>query len=79
MDYFRSAEKLPSENFVQFPSRLSANFEYYCQLRNVNNFKSLCELIVSDKIYNELDRELKTHIAVKQGEAWFEPQNLGRE
>ena len=79
LNYFRFAQKLPSENFVQFASRLSANFEYYCQLRNVNSFKSLCELIVSDKIFNELDRELKTHIAVKQGESWFEPQTLGRE
>lgn len=79
LNYFRSAQKLPSENFVQFASRLSANFEYYCQLRNVQDFKSLCELMVSDKIFGELDRELKSHIAVKQGETWFEPQNLGRE
>lgn len=79
LNYFRSAQKLPSENFVQFASRLGANFEYYCQLRNVHDFKSLCELMVSDKIFGELDRELKSHIAVKQGETWFEPQNLGRE
>ena len=79
LNYFRSAQKLPSENFVQFASRLSANFEYYCQLRKVTDFKSLCELIVADKMFSELDRELKMHVAVKQGESWFRPQNLGRE
>ena len=37
-------------------------------MRIVNNFKSLCELIISNKIFNELDCELKMNIAVKQGE-----------
>ncbi|KFM71288.1 hypothetical protein X975_00963, partial [Stegodyphus mimosarum] len=79
LNCFRTTQKLSSESFVQFASRLSANFEYYCQLRKVQDFKSLCDLMVSDKIFSELDRELKTHIAVKQGETWFEPQTLGRE
>lgn len=76
---FRVAQKRPCESFVQFATRLSANFEYYCQLRNVKDFKSLCELVVSDKLVSELDRDLKAHIAVKQGEKWFEPATLGRE
>ncbi|GFS73472.1 integrase catalytic domain-containing protein [Trichonephila clavipes] len=28
---FKKARKLPSENYVQFASRLSATFDYYCQ------------------------------------------------
>ncbi|GFY10521.1 uncharacterized protein TNCV_2565491 [Trichonephila clavipes] len=39
---FQKAQKLSSESYVQFASRLFATFEYYCQLRNVNDFKSLC-------------------------------------
>ncbi|GFV92441.1 DUF1758 domain-containing protein [Trichonephila clavipes] len=31
----KKARKLPSENYVQFASRLSATFDYYCQLRKV--------------------------------------------
>ncbi|GFX23545.1 uncharacterized protein TNCV_3770191 [Trichonephila clavipes] len=27
---FKKARKLPSENYVQFASRLSATFDYYC-------------------------------------------------
>ncbi|GFW89609.1 integrase catalytic domain-containing protein [Trichonephila clavipes] len=73
------ARKLPSENYVQFASRLSATFDYYCQLRKVNEFRSLCDLIISDKIFETLDRDTMTHIATKQGETYFKPQQLGRE
>ncbi|GFV00859.1 DUF1758 domain-containing protein [Trichonephila clavipes] len=33
LNQFKKAQKLPSESYVQFASRLSANFNYYCQLR----------------------------------------------
>ncbi|GFW32527.1 uncharacterized protein TNCV_676851 [Trichonephila clavipes] len=73
---FQKAQKLSSESYVQFASRLCATFEYYCQLRNVNDFKSLCELIVSDKIMNTLDRELMSYMNIKQGEKYFKPQDI---
>ncbi|GFT09580.1 uncharacterized protein TNCV_4947591 [Trichonephila clavipes] len=38
---FQKAQKLSSESYEQFASRLCATFEYYYQLRNVNDFKSL--------------------------------------
>ncbi|GFW89660.1 integrase catalytic domain-containing protein [Trichonephila clavipes] len=76
---FQKAQKISSESYVQFASRLCATFEYYCKLRNVNDFKSLCELIVSDKIMSTLDRELMSHMSIKQGEKYFKPHELGRE
>ncbi|GFT84261.1 integrase catalytic domain-containing protein [Trichonephila clavipes] len=76
---FKKARKLPSENYVQFASRLCATFDYYCQLRKVNEFRSLCDLIISDKIFETLDRDTRNHIATKQGETYFKPQQLGRE
>ncbi|GFX69844.1 integrase catalytic domain-containing protein [Trichonephila clavipes] len=79
MSNFKKARKLPSENYVQFAFRLSATFDYYCQLRKVNEFRSLCDLIISDKIFETLDRDTMTHIATKQGETYFKPQQLGRE
>lgn len=79
LNKFQKAQKISSESYVQFASRLNANFEYYCQLRKVKDFKSLCELIVSDKIMSTLDKELMTHISVKQGESYFKPNELGRE
>ncbi|GFX27484.1 integrase catalytic domain-containing protein [Trichonephila clavipes] len=76
---FKKARKLPFKNYVQFASRLSATFDYYCQLRKVNEFHSLCDLIISDKIFETLDRDTMNHIATKQGETYFKPQQLGRE
>ena len=76
---FKKAKKLPSETYVQFASRLSASYGFYCQLRKVSDFKSLCDLTVSDRIFETLDRDLMTHIGVKQGETFFKPQQLGRE
>ncbi|GFS94153.1 integrase catalytic domain-containing protein [Trichonephila clavipes] len=78
---FKKARKLPSENYVQFASSLSATFDYYCvcQLHKVNEFRSLCDLIISDKIFEMLDRDTMNHIATKQGETYFKPQQLGRE
>ncbi|GFX93169.1 integrase catalytic domain-containing protein [Trichonephila clavipes] len=76
---FKNARKLPSENYDQFASRLSATFDYYCQLRKANEFRSLCDLIISDKIFETLDRDTMNHIATKQGETYFKPQQLGRE
>ncbi|GFU84099.1 uncharacterized protein TNCV_4503991 [Trichonephila clavipes] len=74
---FQKAQKISSESYVQFASRLCATFEYYCQLRNVNDFKSLCELIVSDKIMSTLDRELMSPMSIEQGEKCFKPHELG--
>ncbi|GFU61590.1 integrase catalytic domain-containing protein [Trichonephila clavipes] len=79
LNQFKKAQKLPSESYVQFASRLSANFNYYCQLREVNDFKSVWELVISNKIIETLDRELNTHICIKQGEMWFKPQDLARD
>ncbi|GFX43868.1 integrase catalytic domain-containing protein [Trichonephila clavipes] len=76
---FKKARKLQSENYAQFASRFCATFDYYCQLRKVNEFRSLCDLIISDKIFETLDRDTMNHIATKQGETYFKPQQLGRE
>ncbi|GFW40184.1 integrase catalytic domain-containing protein [Trichonephila clavipes] len=62
---FQKAQKLSSESYVQFASRLCATFEYYCQLRNVNDFKSLysinetkvhCGLIRDEDLNKNLEK-----------------------
>ncbi|GFS71774.1 uncharacterized protein NPIL_267621 [Nephila pilipes] len=78
LNNFRKAKKRPNESYIQFASRLSAAFDYYCQLRKVNDFKGVCELMVSEKIFDSLDRELQIHIGVKQGESWYVPPDLAR-
>ncbi|GFV19562.1 integrase catalytic domain-containing protein [Trichonephila clavipes] len=62
LSQFRSSQKLPNENYVQFASRIEAMFHYYCKLRNVNE---LCQLIVADQIINSLDQKLTSYINIK--------------
>ncbi|GFT23326.1 transposon Ty3-G Gag-Pol polyprotein [Trichonephila clavipes] len=64
---FQKAKRMPNETHVQLASRLLTNWDQYCNLRNVNDFNSLKELIVSDKLYETLDNETAVHINIKTG------------
>ncbi|GFY04126.1 transposon Ty3-I Gag-Pol polyprotein [Trichonephila clavipes] len=70
---------MPNETHVQFASRLLTNWDQYCNLRNVDDFNSLKELIVSDKSYETLDNETAVHINIKQEQTWFKPIQMGKE
>ncbi|GFT11281.1 integrase catalytic domain-containing protein [Trichonephila clavipes] len=63
----------------QFAARLTANFQYYCLLRKVNSFESLCDLIISDKLFETLNKETATHIGIREAEDWFRPIDLAKE
>ncbi|GFS49371.1 integrase catalytic domain-containing protein [Trichonephila clavipes] len=59
LNQFKKAQKLPSESYVQFASRLSANFNYYCQLREVNDFRELKSIgVKNEKCNSEEDVSL---------------------
>ncbi|GFS66274.1 retrovirus-related Pol polyprotein from transposon opus [Trichonephila clavipes] len=47
---------------------------YYCKLRGANDFESVNQLIVADKMFEMLDSETATHIGVLQGEEWYKPR-----
>ncbi|GFW49805.1 CCHC-type domain-containing protein [Trichonephila clavipes] len=51
---------------------------YYCKLREANDFESVNQLIVADKMF-EMDSETATHIGVLQGEEWYKPRDLGKQ
>ncbi|GFW49446.1 retrovirus-related Pol polyprotein from transposon 412 [Trichonephila clavipes] len=70
---------IKSETYIQFAARLTANFQYYCSLRKVNSFESLCDLIISDKLYETLNKETATHIGIREAEDWFRPIDLAKE
>ncbi|GFV98298.1 retrovirus-related Pol polyprotein from transposon 412 [Trichonephila clavipes] len=67
------------EAYIQFAARLTANFQYYCSLRKVNSFESLCDLIISDKLFETLNKETATHIGILEAEDWFRPIDLAKE
>ncbi|GFU86756.1 retrovirus-related Pol polyprotein from transposon 412 [Trichonephila clavipes] len=68
-----------SETYIQFAARLTTNFQYYCSLRKVNSFESLCDLIISDKLFETLNKETATHIGIREAEDWFRPIDLAKE
>ncbi|GFW31948.1 DUF1758 domain-containing protein [Trichonephila clavipes] len=74
----REPEK-KGETYIQFAARLTANFQYYCSLRKVNSFESLCDLIISDKLFETLNKETATHIGIREAEDWFRPIDLAKE
>ncbi|GFU01480.1 transposon Ty3-I Gag-Pol polyprotein [Trichonephila clavipes] len=76
---FQKAKRMPNETHVQLAYRLLSNWDQYCNLRNVNDFNSLKELIVSDKLYETLDNETAVHINIKQEQNWFKPIQMGKE
>ncbi|GFV86033.1 retrovirus-related Pol polyprotein from transposon 412 [Trichonephila clavipes] len=82
-DLKRVVEKLDgiveSETYIQFAARLTANFQYYCSLRKVNSFESLCDLLISDKLFETLNKETATHIGIREAEDWFRPIDLAKE
>ncbi|GFU77065.1 DUF1758 domain-containing protein [Trichonephila clavipes] len=68
LNSFKNAVKSSGETYIQFAARLTANFQYYCSLRNVNSFESLCDLIISDKLFETLNKETATHIGIREAE-----------
>ncbi|GFV78268.1 retrovirus-related Pol polyprotein from transposon 412 [Trichonephila clavipes] len=74
-----SQKRKRGETYIQFTARLTANFQYYCSLRKVNSFESLCDLIISDKLFETLNKETATHIGIREAEDWFRPIDLAKE
>ncbi|GFW47327.1 CCHC-type domain-containing protein [Trichonephila clavipes] len=79
LENFRKAKRNSDETFSQFASRLTSMWLYYGKLRGANDFKSVNQLIVADKMFKMLDSETATHIGVLQGEEWYKPRDLGKQ
>ncbi|GFX88676.1 DUF1758 domain-containing protein [Trichonephila clavipes] len=59
--------------------KIDGKLQYYCSLRKVNSFESLCDLIISDKLFETLNKETATHIGIREAEDWFSPIDLAKE
>ncbi|GFX44899.1 integrase catalytic domain-containing protein [Trichonephila clavipes] len=79
LNSFKNAVKSSGETYIQFAARLTANFQYYCSLRKVNSFESICDLIISDKLFETLNKETAIHIGIREAEDWFRPIDLAKE
>ncbi|GFT91876.1 retrovirus-related Pol polyprotein from transposon 412 [Trichonephila clavipes] len=59
--------------------KIDGKLQYYCSLRKVNSFESLCDLIISDKLFETLNKKTATHIGIREAEDWFRPIDLAKE
>ncbi|GFV17146.1 integrase catalytic domain-containing protein [Trichonephila clavipes] len=79
LEQFKKATRHPNETFIQYTSCLITSWQYYLKLRNVSDFDNLNDLIVSDKIFSSLEKEVASHISVRAGNDWFRPLELAKE
>ncbi|GFX04291.1 integrase catalytic domain-containing protein [Trichonephila clavipes] len=79
LEQFKKATRHPNETFIQYTSRLITNWQYYLKLRKVSDFDNLNDLIVSNKIFSSLEKEVASHISVRAGNDWFRPLELAKE
>ncbi|GFV18378.1 integrase catalytic domain-containing protein [Trichonephila clavipes] len=49
------------------------------EFQKVNSFESLCDLLISDKLFETLNKETATHIGIREAEDWFRPIDLAKE
>ncbi|GFQ70550.1 uncharacterized protein TNCT_604541 [Trichonephila clavata] len=69
----------PNETYTQYTSGLITNWEYYLKSRRVSDFDNLNDLILSDKIFSMLEKEVASRISVRAGNDWFRPLELAKE
>ncbi|GFV64073.1 uncharacterized protein TNCV_2313661 [Trichonephila clavipes] len=79
LEQFKKATRHPNETYIQYTSRLITNWQYYLKSRKVSDFDNLNDLIVSDKIFSSLEKEVASHISVRAGNGWFRPLELAKE
>ncbi|GFU85400.1 hypothetical protein TNCV_2387041 [Trichonephila clavipes] len=78
----------PSHGPVKFASKRDIH-PICCKIRKTSNillfvkksnsFESLCDLIISDKLFETLKKETATHIGIREAEDWFRPIDLAKE
>jgi len=73
---FECASKTSSESYIMFASRLRTLLDYYLRSRNVNDFESLCALLVSDKLEVCLSPGTINYVTSLEGNDWFKPERV---
>jgi len=73
---FDTASKNVNETYVLFTSRLGNLLSYYLRSRGVEDFATLCELLVSDKLKSCLPPGTLNYVLSLEGDDWFYPSKI---
>jgi len=68
---FDTATKSPNETYVLFSSRLRNLLSYILRSREVEDFNTLCELLVSDKLKSCLTAGTLNYVLSLEGNDWY--------
>ncbi|GFW71270.1 transposon Tf2-6 polyprotein [Trichonephila clavipes] len=79
LNSFKKCCKIIRRDIHPICCKIDGKLQYYCSLRKVNSFESLCDLIISDKLFETLNKETATHIGIREAEDWFRPIDLAKE
>ena len=73
---FDTASKNVNETYVLFTSRLGNLLSYYLRSRGVEDFATLCELLVSDKLKSCVPPGTLNYVLSLEGDNWFYPSKV---
>ncbi|GFV10995.1 DUF1758 domain-containing protein [Trichonephila clavipes] len=79
LNSFKNAVKSSGETYIQFAARSTAKLPILLFVKKVNSLESLCDLIISKKLFETLNKETATHIGIREAEDWFRPIDLAKE
>ena len=68
---FETAVKNAGETYTLFAARLRNLLSYYLESRQVEDYDTLIELLVSDRLKGSLPQGLLNYISTQEGEGWY--------
>ena len=73
---FENAAKSADETYTLFTARLRNLLSYYLKSRQVADYKTLIELLISDRLKGSLPQGPLNYVLTQEGEGWFIPNKV---
>jgi len=68
---FETAVKSVGETYTLFAAKLHNLLSYYLKSRLVEDYETLIELLISDRLKGSLPQELLNYVLTQEGEGWY--------
>jgi len=73
---FENAAKHPDETYTLFAARLRNLLMYYLSSRDVADYKTLIEFLISDRLKGSLPQSPLNYVLTQEGEGWFTSEKV---
>jgi len=68
---FETAVKSAGETYTLFAARLRNLLSYYLKSRLIEDYETLIELLISDRLKGSLPQGLQNYVLTQEGEGWY--------